>query len=299
MRLYLLRFHILLFACFVLSVSLQRIAESDYRSVSHADSQYYLPPASWLKVFSIGYNEAFADAIWTKFIIYFGSAPKQNVKPGMFLGDDASANAAKQGVENYTLNYVQAVTDLDSRFLAAYAHGARLTMYHKGIISKQTVQVAIKILEKGIRFFPDDGALRFNLGFLYYYELIPFIRDAEEKKKIKEKGANILYTAAKLPGAPPYVAELASSLLSRHKMNNLAIEHIRFMLLAETDPDIRRHLQKELEDLVGKQIQFEEQQMANFSELWRTRYAFIPFDLYTVLYDSLSDSTISINGELY
>lgn len=273
---------------FLLSVSsalyLQPIASMHHTSITTRDEQYYLPPAAWLTVFSVGYNEAIADIIWTKFVVYFASIPKLEVASGMKLGDTVSNQLAQKAEENHTINYVHAVTRLDSRFKAAYSHGARLTMYHKGIITRQTVRMAIDILEEGVRNFPEDGDLRFNLGFLYYYELVPFAKNKNEKTELKNKGTNILYKAARLPGAPPYATELASTLLSRQGMNRLAIEHLNFMLLTEKEPEIRTRLEKELSKLVGKEMKFQHEKMKQFIDHWKTEFAFIPFDLYTVLF---------------
>lgn len=272
------------------AINIQPFVDKQHAKVATKEQQYHLPPSPWLNVFSLGYNEAAADVIWAQFIIYFSSVPKQTVQKGMLLGEKISKKAAQINTENYTLNYVHAVTRLDPKFLAAYAHGARLTMYHKGIITSQTVQMAIDILEEGIKHFPDNGELFFNLGFLYYYEMTPFVKNEADKIAWKEKGTLFLSKAVRLPGAPPYAAGLASSLLTRAGMTKLAVEHLTFLLLAETDPAIRAHIEKQLDELVGEEMMFQRQQMKMFTKNWEKKYSFIPFDLYTLLYTPHGDT---------
>ncbi|MBN2719121.1 MAG: hypothetical protein JXX14_24950 [Deltaproteobacteria bacterium] len=268
---------------FSFSLLLQNIASSAYQRLYRTDSQYYLPSVSWLNFFTCRYNEAAADIIWTKFILYFGSAPQHAVKKGELAGESTENNIKDRELTNYTVDYVNTVTRMDPMFLAAYEHGARLTMYHRGVISRETIEMAIRILERGIHYFSDDGMIRFNLGFLYYYEMIPFARSPEEKEELKIKGANIIYHASHLKGAPHYASALASSLLTRHGMNQLAIQHLSALLLSETDPDIRAHLEHELMQLTGSEMEYFNRQMEKYAMHWKRNYSFIPFDLYTVL----------------
>ena len=43
-----------------------------FRDAQTYEDLYYLPPTDWLRVFSFGWDEAAADLIWMRALVYFG-----------------------------------------------------------------------------------------------------------------------------------------------------------------------------------------------------------------------------------
>jgi len=247
------------------------------------DDRYYLPPPSWLRAFSVGYNEAAADLVWVTTIVYFGERAVFKTKGAVEEGTARSASAEPASAQ-YTINYLSVVTSLDPRFRGAYCDGARLTLYHKGTITRRTVEMAIELLSRGIREFPDDGEMVFTLGFLHYYELEPFLApDSEELKRAKSEGAELLVRAASLPGAPEYVALMSSSLLRREGFDDLVIEHLRAMLVKETEPGIRASLEAQLRRALGQAAERDIALTAKLERRWRDEMPFAPFDMFLML----------------
>ncbi|MFO8070462.1 MAG: hypothetical protein R6V85_01190 [Polyangia bacterium] len=270
-------------------------AEIFERVVSDED-RYYLPPPIWLRLFSLGYNEAVADVLWITTIVHFGGKQEQwHAERAAAL----SSGRAAESEDNYTVSYVKAVTDLDPRFRAAYRHGARLTLYHEGRISRRTVEQAIDLLERGLEQFPDDGELAFNLGFMHYYELEPFTRDEKEKRRHRRIGAHLIRRAALLPEAPPYTGLFASTLLRREGLEELVVEHLKAMLVRETSPSIRASLEAQLRRELGEAARRDIERSRRLHARWREEMPYVSFDLYLLLRRPGAEGVEAVLDPLY
>jgi hypothetical protein len=246
------------------------------------EDRYYLPPAEWLRAFCLGYNEAAADFLWATTLVYFGG--KKHWVGG---GDEDDAGV---DIPRFTVNYLSLVTDLDPRFLGVYREGGRLTLYQGGRITKGSVKMAMDLLEKGRRQFPDDGDITFNLGFLHYYEMEPFLpeeKDSPERRFHKEEGTHLLRMASTMDGAPPYLSLLAGTLLSREGLEELVVEHLRSMLMKETDPSIRKSLEAQLYRAMGEAAVHDMEAMNKLQERWHATMVHVPFDLFLLVQPSV------------
>lgn len=105
----------------------------------------YFPNGTFLKEVVMGYDAVVADIAWLKAIQYYG---KHRLGDRLFIWLDHIFNI---------------VTDLDPNFINAYLFGAL-------VISEDArePEVAIKLLEKGIKHNPDAWRLYFEAGFIYY-----------------------------------------------------------------------------------------------------------------------------------
>ncbi|MBN2530517.1 MAG: hypothetical protein JXR76_29290 [Deltaproteobacteria bacterium] len=231
----------------------------------------------------MGYNEALASALWVKFILYFATSSKKAVPDKSQATELPNPKVIASGDKNNSVDYIQAVTSLDTHFHAAYLHGARLTLYHKGIISRETVEMSAAILQKGLQYFPADGELMFHLGFLYYYEMLPFVKNETEKRKFKRKGTMIIQKASNMSNAPGYASMLASGLLEKEGMDELVIQHLQAMLVQEQPPEIRDNLTRELSVLLDDQAQKDFLKYNELYDRWQKDMNFIPFDLFMIL----------------
>lgn len=249
------------------------------RGILSDEDRFYLPPPSWLRAFSMGYNEAVADFVWIATVVYFGERAEfaRNRRGDTGIPEDAPS-------AQFTVNYLDVVTSLDPRFRSAYTDGGRLTLYHKGTITRRTVEMAIALLEKGKRQYPDDGEMAFVLGFLHYYELPPFLEPGSpELKRVKEAGARLIRAAATMPGVPAYVALTSSSLMRAEGMDDLVIEHLRAMLIKETDPVIRRSLEAQLRRALGEAAERDIDVTGRLERRWREEMPFVPFDMFLMV----------------
>lgn len=253
-----------------------------YEQIVEDEDRYYLPPSTWLRAFSLGYNEAVADVLWTKAVVYFGGLYKRKTR------SEANRPAQRRSAI-HTARYVTAITDLNPHFARAYVVGSRFVLYHKRRISQETVEAAIDVLERGAKIFPNNGEIAFSLGFFYYYELPPLLEDREERRKSREQGARLLHRAATMEGAPPYVGLTGAAVLRREGLDELVIEHLRVMLVKETDPDIRTSLEHQLRRELGKAAERDIATSRRLHTRWKASMPYLSYDLFLLLVDDDED----------
>ena len=152
----------------------------------------YLPDVRFLRLASLGYQNALADILWFRTIDYFGKH---------FRGDRLYPWLARM---------CDAVTDLDPRAQHVYSFAGFILTWEA-----QTPDDGIRLLEKGVAQFPDSWQLHYYLGFTRFY----FKDDVEG-------AVPHLRRAAELPGTHPYVSRLAAMLYTQHYGTDMAREFL-------------------------------------------------------------------------
>jgi tetratricopeptide (TPR) repeat protein len=152
------------------------------QAAGEARSPVYLPQAKYLRPMSLGYENVLADILWFRAISYFGKHYRQD------------------RTYPWLAHMCDLVTDLDPK--------ARHVYQFAGVIlpwEANQAEAGIRMLEKGVRVFPESWILRYHLGFNYYF----FENDYD-------KAIENLKIAAQLPGVHPTVAELVA-VLAQHR----------------------------------------------------------------------------------
>jgi hypothetical protein len=257
---------------FVAALSFRQKSASARNEVFTEDDRYYLPPSDWMRVFSLGYTEAAADLIWVETILYFGRKMTSQKHP-----DESQ----------YMMNYLLCAVDLDPKFRNCYVTGSTLTLFQDhGKVSEKSIQAALELLDRGIREFPDDGELYFSLGFMHYYEMKRFLPDNPDDpktKKHRELGRYYIGRAALMDGAPPYAAVLSMTLMMKGGMDAAILEHLKAMLLRETDRTIRADLIARIRAEVGKAAEADIAETERLQAAWRNDLPYVPYDFYLAL----------------
>jgi tetratricopeptide (TPR) repeat protein len=142
----------------------------------------YLPKAEYLKLMSLGYDNVLADILWFRTINYFGKHYRSD------------------RTYPWLAHMCDVVTDLDPRAEHVYRFAGMILPWEAG-----QAEAGIRLLEKGVRQFPDSWLMYYWIGFNYYY----FEDDLG-------KAAEYLRRAAHLPGAHPNAARLAALLAAEH-----------------------------------------------------------------------------------
>jgi hemoglobin-like flavoprotein len=177
--------------------------------------------------------------------------------------------------------------ELDPKFRRLYTNGSGLTLFQRnGVVTKETVKATIDLLERGAREFPEDGEIAFQLGFMHYYEMEPFLpeeKDDPKRRFHKEHGARLIRQAALMDGVPSYAALLSTSLLNKEGLDDLMIEHLKAMLVKETNPVVRETLLHQLRREVGKAAEREIELSEKLVARWRANMPFVPFDIYVLI----------------
>jgi hypothetical protein len=152
----------------------------------------YLPPVRFLKGVSLGYEQALADVLWFRTISYFGRHYRSD------------------RVYPWLANMCNAVTDLDPGAEHVYRFGGLILPWEADFVDD-----GIALLQKGGRNLPESWELKYILGFSYY-----FFKDD------LDSAAQFLRAAARLPGAPGHVEQLALLVYAAHAGPNRAIDFL-------------------------------------------------------------------------
>lgn len=203
-------------------VALQAVHEKQGGRLTAADeSLLYVRSPETLKALALSYDSLLADLYWIRVVQYYGGT-RLSIDPG----------------KRYDLLYplLDLTTSLDERFNIAYYYGSTfLAEAPPGGPGRP--DLAIALLEKGLRAQPDKWEFAQWIGFVHYW----WRQDYEE-------AAAWFTRAAKFPGAPVWMAPLAASTLAQGGSRQAS--RILWQQIAQTAEDewfrndARRQLQK-------------------------------------------------------
>jgi hypothetical protein len=174
----------------------------------------YLPDARLLRPLVLGYQNVLADLIWFRTISYFGEH---------YQNDHVYAWLARM---------CDVVTDLDPRAEHVYRFCGLMLPWEAG-----EVDAGIRLLEKGIRVFPESWTLHYDLGIVRYL----FRHDYAG-------AADALRQAAALPGAPPMIAGIAARFEVHGYDPATAIQVLTRMRDEATSPETRAVFERSIAD---------------------------------------------------
>jgi hypothetical protein len=189
---------------------------------------YYLPPPAWLRVFSLGHEEALADLIWMRALVYFGDELKN------------------RGEVVHVFDYGDAIVTLDPYFAAAYRWVGTVSLYHPGEITARDGYRAAAFLERGVQRLPDDGELLWDLGATLSYELPPLLEDHAAKRAARQRGIPYLEAAARRGAGPKWLVLTNATQLERLGRTEQAIRHLEEMYASVRDDDVRAQIAEQL-----------------------------------------------------
>lgn len=212
------------------SDALRTRAHESWKSGQRYEDTYYLPPASWLPALSLGYDEALADLLWMRALVYFGD------------------EIVQQGASRYVLDYAEAIETLDPDFLALYRWVGMAGFYGAQGRSPEEAERALALMERGAERFPDDGQLAWDLGAALAFELPVILEDPSARDEARARAAPHLMRAVRLGAAPEWVTLAGAALLSRIGRTHQAIRHLEQMHPLVEDPETRR----QIEDRIGQ-----------------------------------------------
>jgi hypothetical protein len=183
------------------AVQLQAARESRYPDPPAADDELYMTSGPAMRALAGAFTALAADAYWVRAIQYYGGT-KRRLTRG--LSSPAAPPAAASAAGDYSQLYpmLDVTTSLDPRFNIAYRFGAIFLAepYPNG---SGRPDLAIKLLEKGLRDRPDKWEYMQDAGFVHYWYLHDF------------KGAADWFNrAASMTGAPWWLRSLAATTLA-------------------------------------------------------------------------------------
>jgi hypothetical protein len=192
---------------------------------------YYLPPAEWLPVLSLGWDEGLADLLWMRALLYYA--------------DELRARGAVAHVFDYT----ESMLTLDPDFRAVYHWIGTAGMYSAAAVTPEQVRRSIAIMRRGLDRFPDDGELAWSIGASYAFELAPLLEDPRERAAARSEGAEYMAMAARLGAAPEWAVLSNAAVLDRVGRADAAARHLEEMYARVTDETVRARIQVALAEL--------------------------------------------------
>jgi hypothetical protein len=194
-----------LIAIAVLIAGAARVAavrDAAYPTPVVPDDALYVTSGSALRRLTLAYHALAADVYWIRAIQYYGGTKRQ-LGTEQQVATGTAPTGASAARRDYSLLYplLDLTTSLDPRFTIAYRFGAIfLAEPYPGGPGRP--DLAIALLEKGLRARPDDWQYMRDIGFVYYWWQHDYGHAAEWFRR-----------AGQQPGAPNWLAPLAASTL--------------------------------------------------------------------------------------
>ena len=186
-------------ACFTAAVVLLQAREGRYPARTIADEDVLaVTSGSAIRRMSVGYSALAADAYWIRAIQYFGGRRLQ-------LSAGSAPETEIERSQTYRSLYplLDVTTTLDPQFRMAYRFGAIfLAEPYPGGAGRP--DLAIALLEKGLRARPDSWEYMQDIGFVHYWWRHDYL-----------SAANWFERGSQIAGAPWWLRSLAAVTLAQ------------------------------------------------------------------------------------
>jgi hypothetical protein len=184
------------------AAEVQAIRERTYPSPADDDAALYVTSPRAARRLALAYPALAADAYWIRAIQYYGGT-KQRLEAESVGAPPPSLSSDPSVAYPLLHPLLDLTTSLDPRFNVAYRFGAVFLAesYPKG---PGRPDLAIELLEKGLRERPDKWEYMEDIGFVHYWY-------THDYKAASEWFAR----AADAPGAPWWLKSLAATTLAQ------------------------------------------------------------------------------------
>jgi hypothetical protein len=191
-----------------------------------------LPRPGVLRALSFGHPRLVADLLTARANVLFGAG----------LADGADPAALE--------SYLDSAVALDPTVRDRYLRGAAMLIYARPVITAEAVLAADRLLARGTGALPDDWELWFQLGFNQLFEL-PHLAATDDARRTgwRAGGVAALARAARLTGAPPWLAALVAQLLAAGGDVGAARAYLGDAAARSEDPETRALLRRQLDAL--------------------------------------------------
>jgi len=182
-----------------------------------------LPDNEVLGTLSLGYRTFWADVIWVRALQYRDPKNQLGLVP----------------------RFADAMLYLDPEFEAAYRWAANNLVFADGI-SQEGVTKANEYLERGMNQFPKDPYYPYTIGTnwaLFYPE-----RDAEQKRRMKDKGIDYLQIAMQMRSSPTNIPMLIAGLMDKSN-TSAKLDFLEQAYVSESDPEVKRTIERRIASL--------------------------------------------------
>jgi tetratricopeptide (TPR) repeat protein len=184
------------------AVQLQAVREERYPPLASDDESLYLRSSDTLRRLAGAYTLSASDLYWIRAIQYYGGN-KRRVEAEMKW--PAPPPALAKVPDDYPLLYplLDITTTLDPLFTVAYRFGS-VFLAESEPRGAGRPDLAIALLEKGLRSRPDKWEYMQDIGFVHYWYMEDY-----------KAAADWFNQASLVPGAPWWLKSLAATTLAQ------------------------------------------------------------------------------------
>lgn len=198
----------------------------------------YTIPSEFLIPLSLEFKGLASDLLLVKFMTFIGARTDQLYD---FSKEDWDA----------VRNTLDTITDLDPYYWDAYLYAQVFLTW-----DETHFEDANKILEKAIRYLPDNYHIPYYIGLNYYN----FGKDTE-------KGAQYLMEASKINGSPSYIATLAARMSAYSSDYERGILFLNEMLKQADNAGVAEQYKMRIELLQA--MQYIDSAVRSFQEIYK------------------------------
>jgi tetratricopeptide (TPR) repeat protein len=243
-------------ACALLIKPAQDFLEARTSQNSPEPDLLFFSSPKLVKRMALGYDGLLADIYWMRAIQYYGRREE--------------ADKRKVRYKNLS-TLLDITTTLDPYIPDIYRSGSSFLGEPEPVGAGQPKE-AIKLIDKGIQYIPQDWRLFFDKGFIYYIYLNDF-----------KAAGDVWLSATKVPGAPLWLKSLAAASYSKGGAMEIAIALWQRQYKESTRADIKENARNYLlsiqvaKDLWSLEILLEKYRVkngsfpSNINELLRNR----------------------------
>ena len=203
---------------------LQHIIDKQHAVLSQERDDLVLRSGKLLKMMSLEYAPLMADFYWTRVVQFYG-------------------NKHVRGDANLELLWplLDITTTLDPNLLPAYRFGA-IFLSQKAPTGAGRPDLAVQLIERGIKANPDFWRLYEDLGFVYYFDL-----------KDYKKASEAFLEGSKQPGALVWMKIMAAKIAADGESYETSAFLWNDLYTTATDPKIKENAKLHLELLKAKE----------------------------------------------
>lgn len=254
----------LVFLASVAGVSVVRPKLADtLKGTKQAAEIYTLPPPEALPLVSLGYRSAMADLLFTKAIIAHAQ------------------HAERKQRYDAVADYLEAIIALDPTLRDVYRFADTLIVYHAvGEPTPELLRRAWRILEVGLELRPGDAELWLSSGQFMAFIAPQWLKDPEEKKAFRARGAQQLTRAAELAGETreniSWQALAAVGVYTKEGERQAAISHLERAYLMTDSEELREQIALRLAALRrDAEVERIKRISDSFAQRWRDDFPFV------------------------
>jgi tetratricopeptide (TPR) repeat protein len=203
---------------------LQHSIDKERAALSEERDDVLLRSGKLMKLMSLEYAPLMADIYWTRVVQFYG-------------------NKHVRGNANMEMLWplLDITTTLDPNLLIAYRFGG-MFLSQRAPSGAGRPDLAVQLIQRGIRANPDYWRLYEDLGFIYYFDL-----------KDYSKASEAFLEGSKKPGAQMWMKVMAAKIAAEGESFSTSVFLWKDIYETTTDPTIKKNAELHLQLLKAKE----------------------------------------------